>query len=268
MRFKIFLLIAIIFILGILIVIVGNRDHLAQGMWQKYHNADYALILDKSDAGLAMQIGSYYFNGTIGGGDYNPDIARKAYGKAISIDPKILWGHYQLARIYFVKADFSSALNEINKELEYNPGNLRSLYVRGLIYGYSGSLSDAENDFRRFTEWAPKEWAGYNDLAWILEKEGKYANAKKAIQSAMQNIPDADKNPWLWNSLGVAELNVKDYQSAKSSFETAKNLADTLTTTDWASSYPGNDPASAASGLAAFKSAIEANIAKVGTVYN
>ena len=98
----------------------------------------------------------------------------QSYQKAIAIKPDIFWCHYQLARIYFMKGDFNKALEEIDKELKAHPENLRSLYVRGLIFGYRGDFVAAEKDFNHFINWAPKEWAGYNDLAWVLDKQGKY----------------------------------------------------------------------------------------------
>ena len=172
-----------------ILIFSAKQDALAKLLWQKYHLPNTAILLNQSDADLAMLVGSYHFNGVIGGGEYNLDIAEKAYKKAVSINPKILWGHYQLARIYFVKGDSARALEEINQELEANPENLRSLYVRGLISGYTKNFAGAEKDFRRFTLWAPKEWAGYNDLAWILAKEGKYAETESAIKKAFQEIP-------------------------------------------------------------------------------
>jgi len=250
-------------VITIILVFVSNQNALANFVWQKYRLANAALTLNRSDANLAIFIGNYYFNGVIGSREYSPDISRKAYKKAISIDPKILWGHYQLARIYFTKGDFNKAIEEINKELEYNPENLRSLYVRGLIFGYRGNLANAEADFRRFTEWAPKEWAGYNDLAWVLAKEGKYKEAKETLFKAQEEISEADKNPWLWNALGVAQLNLEEYQKAKKSFEKAKELAEKLTIAGWQRAYPGNNPQSAESGLTAFREAIAANIQAV-----
>ena len=240
-----------------------SRDTMARFAWQKYRSPKMAILLDGSDANLAMFIGNYYFNGVIGGGKYNPDIAEKAYKKAVLINPKILWGHYQLARIIFVEGKYNEALNEINKELEANPENLRSLYVRGLIYGYrnqAGDLEKAEADFLRFTKWAPKEWAGYNDLAWILSKQGKYKEAKEAITAAFREISESENNPWFWNALGVAELNLKKYGAAKTAFEKAESLAKNLTLADWRRAYPGNNPASAESGLSAFRKAIEENL--------
>ena len=246
-----------------------SRDSLARLAWQKYGRADLAITLDRTDAGLAMLIGNRYF----GNGAYDLKIAERAYRKAVKINPKILWGHYQLARILFVnpvtassngvKGNYDGAIAEINKELETNPENLRSLYVRGLIYGYrnqTGDLERAADDFRRFTAWAPSEWAGYNDLAWILSKNGKYKEAKEATVRAFQNAEGAGENPWLWNSQGVAELNLGEYKNAIKSFEKAKMLAEKLALEDWRKSYPGNDPASAGAGLNQFKETLDKNL--------
>ena len=210
------------------------------------------------DAGFLMRQGNYYFNG----GAYDLEKAGRAFQRAVRIEPGILWGHYQLARIYFIKGDSAKALEEINKELEANPENLRSLYVRGLIYGFVGRFREAEEDLRRFVAWAPKEWAGWNDLAWILAKRGKYREATDAIAAALREVPDGRENPWLWNSLGVAQLNLVEHASAAASFGRAQTIADTLNPADWREAYPGNNPADAGGGLAAFRAAIRENLAR------
>lgn len=256
-----------VILLGFLLV----RDSLARMAWQRYGRADTALALNRGDAGLAMQLGNYYFGGTIGRSEYDPERAEQAYRRAVAVKPGILWGHYQLARIYFVGGNYDLALEEINKELEANPENLRSLYIRGLIYGYRnfpGDLEKTEADFRRFTRWAPKEWAGYNDFAWVLSRSGKYNEAKEAILLAFRQVRDGEKNPWLWNSLGVAELNLGDYPGARLSFLKAKELAEKLTISEWGQAYPGNNPANAAAGLQAFREAIEENLRRSRDVDN
>ena len=244
------------------VVFLFSADPLARIAWQKYRAPEIAITLDRTDAALAMQIGNYYFNG----GAYDLEIAAHAYERANAIDPRVLWGHYQRARILFIKGDFSGAIEEINRELLANPSNLRSLYVRGLIYGYHGDLDKAEDDFRSFTQWAPKEWAGYNDLAWILEKRGKYKAAKDAIAKAFVEIPQANNNPWLWNSLGVAELNLGNHADAHNAFKRAQTLANSLTEADFRKSYPGNAPAEAGSGLKVFRDAIMENLTTSGSV--
>jgi len=254
-RWEIIVAVLTIIVFGFLF----SRDSLARLAWQKYHSPAASLTLAYRDTKLLMQLGNYYF----GGGVYDLDKSERAYKKALRAEPGILWGHYQIARILFVGGEHNAAIDEINKELAANPENLRSLYVRGLIYGYRGQVGDlvkAEEDFRRFTRWAPSEWAGYNDLAWILSKAGKYKEAQETIENAFAKAPNATNNPWLWNSLGVAELNLGEYKNAERSFEKAAELADTLSLADWKRSYPGNDPSSADSGLGQFKETLQKNL--------
>lgn len=238
------------------------RDFLARLSWEKFSNPKIAVFFLRTDAETAMLIGNYYFNGVVESGQYNLDIAEQAFQKAVLINSKVLWGYHQLARVYFIKGHYDRAIDAIYKELEHNPENLRALYVRGLIYGYrskEGDLEKAEQDFLRFTKWAPKEWAGYNDLAWVLSKQGEYREAEKTINEALKEALNANDNPWLWNSLGVAQLNLRKYQAAVDSFKKASKLAAKITQEEWRASYPGNNPATADDGLSAFLKAIEKN---------
>lgn len=247
-------------------VFLLSRDELTEAAWEQYRWPRVALVISR-DAELAMQIGNYYF----GGPAYDLAVAERAYRKAVAIEPGILWGHYQLARIHFMRREYEDALQKVALELEHNPENLRSLYIRGLMYAFRdqpGDLGRAEDDFRRFTQWVPKEWAGYNDLAWVLSKQGKYAEAKTAIEAAFREVPGDESNPWLWNSLGAAELNLGNYREATSAFKRAQDLAQGLSEASWRQAYPGNNPADAASGIQAFKDAIAENLQRAAAVNN
>ena len=269
-RQRMFLLAALGIVVAALaaLCVFAFPDQTAAYLWRQWRAGSLALVLDKSDAPLAMQIGNYYF-GTVPIGDsqpaYDPSLAAHAFDKALAIQPGILWGHYDLARIYFAQGDFADALAQINDELAANPANLRSLYVRGLIYGFRdlpGDLSLAENDLTRFTQWAPTEWAGYNDLSWILLQEGKYQDVIAVIKAASQKVANADQNPWLLNDKGLAYLNLGDDRGAAAAFTEALAAADSLTDADWRAAYSGDAPSSDQQGLAAFKSGIQANLQK------
>lgn len=232
-------------------------DTIAQWAWQHGH-PEIALAFDRTNAALAMQIGMAEF----GGNGYNLSVALPAFEKAVAIEPGVLWGHYEIARILFVDDKLPQALAQANLELQYNPENLRTLYIRALIEGYRDDYTNAESDLRRFVGWAPTEWAGYNDLGWILLQEGKYSEAVQDMQSAFSSATGAHTNPWLWNTLGVAQLDLEDYPDALASFEQAQTLAAAMTTAQWQQAYPGDAPASDQGGLAAFRAAISQNIAK------
>lgn len=261
-----------VFLFGSAVAVYLYGDIEARYLWHQWQEPYLAIALARSDAPLLMEIGNYYYGTVIAGNakpQYNPVLTERAFAKAVAIEPGILWGHYSLARIAFVRGDFNTALKEINAELAANPENLRALYIRGLIYGYRklpGDLYLAERDFTRFTEWAPSEWAGWNDLAWILAKEGKYREMKAVAERAFTRVPEAEANPWLWNSLGVARLNLGDMSGAKVAFERALEYGSRLTLTDWRRAYSGNSPANDQSGLGAFIAGLEKNLAAVDYV--
>lgn len=233
----------------------GGYQHMVKSLWyQGYRAAAY--YLNYNDSELAMQMGNYYF----GGVTYDLKKAAGSYNVAVKLEPKVLWGHYQLARIYFVMGDKTKATEEIDSELAANPDNLRSLYVRGLIEDAEGNLPAAEADFTRFVSWAPAEWGGYNDLSYVLAEEGKYAQSEATVNKALKHVPDAKDIPWLWNSKGLAELNELHFSQAQVSFEKALVLAKAITPAEWHRAYSGNDPAATAQSINNFQNAIQSNI--------
>lgn len=253
-----FLLFSIFVIMGCMASIFLSRPYIVGMIWRDLNSPQMALFLT-DNARFAFEMGDYYFNAR-GSGVYNLDLARVSYEKATTLTYQLPLAHYQLARVYFVLGNVSMATAEINRELVVNPTNLRALYIRGLIEGTAGDLVSAVQDFRAFTKWAPTEWAGYNDLAWVLSKSGDYVGAKEASLAGLKSAHGAESNPWLWNSLGVAELNLKEYVEASIAFKKAFTLAEKMELKDWRRAYPGNDPASALDGLQKFRDAISENL--------
>lgn len=197
--------------------------------------------------------GNYYFNG----GAYNLEKAAKYYKAAAFVDREASYPHYQLARVLFVKADFNEARAEIDKALKLNPENKRAYYVRGLIDGYDGDWKSAVEDFRKFVEWAPKEWAGYNDLAWAYYESKDY---QKAADVASKGLEVAPNNVWLLNGLGVSLQALGKGDEAKAVLSRAAELAQKITPVDWEKAYPGNDTQTAEWNLAQFRTDVNYNL--------
>ena len=199
--------------------------------------------------------GSGYFGGAPAfaeatAGKYNLDKAEKWYKAALKIEPKLPNAHYQLASIYFVKNQFSKALNEINAELSLNPENQRSYYVRGLINGYAQNYPAASEDFKKFIQSSPNEWAGYNDLAWIYNETGDYQKAKETLLSGLKTAPD---NAWLLNGLSIVLSKLGEQNESDKILEQAKISAEKLGENDWQMAYSANNPVFASRDLAEFK---------------
>lgn len=256
---KVFLLLIII-----LSVFVIFKNEVAWFVWEHYRWDNISFILSPDDSYLASMIGLYYFNG----GNYNLEKVEYAYKQALLTKPNSKWGHYQLARVYFIQGNLVRARLEINKQIKKHPKYLRAHYVRGLIYaygGYPGDIERAEKDFKRFIEWAPQEWAGYNDLAWVQIKQKHFDKALNTILSAFEHIPEEKKhNVWLWTNLGVAYLNLNDYNKAKDAFLNAQAISKTMTARFFWSAYPGNDIRNAENVFKQYRATLSLNL---GIVY-
>jgi len=203
--------------------------------------------------GKLMARGNHFFNG----GEYNLDKAAKYYKVAGFVDRKASYPHYQLARVLFVKGEHQDALSEIDKALSLNPENKRAFYVRGLIDGYAGNFKAAVDDFQKFIAFAPKEWAGHNDLAWAYFQDGDFQNAADAARKGLEVKPG---NPWLLNGLGVSLEALGKNDEAKAVLDEAAQIAQNLTPKDWKKAYPGNDAESAPWDLARFKGDVNFNL--------
>lgn len=240
----------------------------ARYLWNEWHAGTLSLSLNRSDALLASAIGAYYFGNqfatsTTAERPYDLSLARKAFGRSIEIDPLMPFTHYLRARVAFVQSDFGAALEDLTTELALAPENKRTLYMRGLVYAYrgeTGDLSLAEQDFKTFVAWAPKEWAGYNDLAFVLAKEKQYGNAATVLKEGIAKADGGDTNPWLWNALGIMELNLENPRASLAALTKAQTFAASLTETDWQRAYPGNDPSGATDGIEAMRTGIAKNL--------
>ena|SRR3989344_342674 len=240
------------------VFITTPPDALARSIWRQTHIAPLATLLVPNDASLRFEIGNYYF----GGGAYDVDRAQGYFEKALAIDPEIAGAHYQIARIHFIRGDFYTAVDEINKEIKLYPDFKRSYYVRGLIYGYAKEPDKAIADFKTFLEWKPESWAGHNDLAWVYFMEGDYKNSADTAREGLVYSPN---NVWLLNSLGVALLNEGKLAEAKEALTKAQAVAEAMTPADWGRSYPGNNPSVYGDGLDAMRASIKRNLDLIAT---
>lgn len=242
----------------IIIFTIYYKDEAGWIVWKNFHVESVATMLNPKDAALRFAMGNYYFGGLPGqGGAYDTAKAEKYFRDAIALGSTMEGLHYQLARVYFIYGDFYTAEAEINKELELHPDFKRSYYVRGLIYGYSNKLPEAEADFKAFLKWKTESWAGHNDLAWVYFMKGDYKNSAATARDGLVSSPN---NVWLLNSLGVALLNEGKLTEAKKALTDAMTFAEAMTPVDWGRSYPGNNPSVYGDGLDAMKASIKRNL--------
>ncbi|MDP3769640.1 MAG: tetratricopeptide repeat protein [bacterium] len=229
------------------------QTSLAQMVWRWSRQADIAMFLNSDDATLAMEIGKHYFNG----GAYDLEKAKRAFERARAIDPQLLGPRFQLGRIEFIRGNFNSALMFANEELQLHPEFDRVYYLRGLVHGYAGSLSQAAEDFQEFLKTHPKSWAAHNDLAWIYFRQGEF---EKVAQTAKKGLEWNPGNTWLLTAYGTALFNLGKKGEAKKTLTEALLEAEKLTLDEWGKAYPGNNPEIYAQGLDAMRKTIKKNL--------
>lgn len=184
------------------------------------------------------------------------DIERAGYlfRKALELDPEYSNARHQLARIAFLKGDFSTALWYINKEIGSKSSvTPSSHYVRGLILGFMERYDEAAESFEAYLEQAPNNWAAVNDYAWVLLKDGRSAEALAVLENLLNKNQE---NAWLLNSAAIAAYELNDLEKAQEYIERASVLAGDVTREAWLAAYPGNDPRVAGEGIEALKEAI------------
>ena len=219
-----------------------------------YENA--ALFIDPS-AERAFSYGGAHFDASHPD-MYDLDRATYFFAEASEINPEYPYLHHQIARIAFLKGDFTTALREIDKEIELNGAkHANAYYVRGLIKGFKGDYAGAAEDYEVFLRKYPKNWAAINDYAWVLLKDDRPRDALVALDWGVMSWPE---NAWLHNSRATALFEVGRIEEAAEAAAEAARLVDSVTEADWLDAYPGNDPLIAPQGIAAFKKAVAENM--------
>lgn len=208
----------------------------------------------KPSAAKALALGQDHFS------SHNPrmyDIEKASvfFEEAYRRDANLPEVNHELARMAFLRSDFETAMKYIDRELElYGETSPSSYYVRGLIEGYYGFYDAAVRDYTRYLEHDPNNWAGVNDLAWVLLKAHRALEAAHVTGEALNQFPD---NAWLLNSNATALFEIGEMKQALIKARASVVAAESVTAKEWLVAYPGNDPKIAEAGVQALrKSAI------------
>lgn len=227
-----------------------------------------AIIIAIASPEKLFEKGEYYFNHDDDpAGPYDLVKARRYYEAAIAASSTanaMAW--HQLARIEFLEGDFNASIDRFHTQQDIFGDELPSVhYMLGLVYGfkakYRGNGSDwdrAAEEFKTFIEFEPEAPWPRIDLAWVYFSQGKY---EEMIPTLVEGLEYEPGNAWLHNMYGLALLNTGKRVQAHEHFLLAQRSAAELTVEDWGNAYPGNDPAAWPAGLAAFREAIEMNVA-------
>lgn len=219
-----------------------------------------ALYAYDPSAERAYEYGSQHFS-VADPAAYNIDYAEYFYRQVLVQDPNFPAAHHQLARIFFLRGQFFSALEEADQEIaRAGDAHPHAYYVRGLIRGYQGDYQNAAKDFRYFLSLVPEHWAAMNDLSWVLMRDGRYDEAVRLLEGAVARYPE---NAWLLNSYAVALYEEARYREAEEIAARALRAISQLSSEDWSAANPGNDARIASTGLETFRTAAVRNLERI-----
>lgn len=208
-------------------------------------------------AARAYAYGERHFS-TESAAAYNPNRAAYFFRETIRLDPRFGAAYHELARLEFLRGNFTGALVLIDQAIDVSEPDIPSShYVKGLIEGYMGRYDDAARDYATYIAYDPTNWAATNDLAWVLLKDGRNQEALEAIDKVLPLWRD---NAWLLNSRAIALYEVGRYKEAQDNAQEAREHVENVTESMWSMAYPGNDPKVARQGIATLKGSIEQNM--------
>jgi len=164
---------------------------------------------------------------------------------------------YLLARAYFGIGNVTEVISVGNSYLEKFPDNKRMHYVRGLANAYAKEWEAAEEDFKKFIDYDPNEWAGYLDLSWVYFQTGRMSDARMTIEKGSNVDPT---NPWISAAYGIVLFNQSQSELASFKLKQALKQADELSFERWAAAYSSTGVSVAREELEQFKEVIKFNL--------
>lgn len=163
-----------------------------------------ATSLEEGNAEYYFNLGSAYFcNGWL-------DEALKSFNNAICSSPDNANYRYSLAYLYYQKADYEKALNELKLIKRINPEHKLSIVLSSMISAKNGNLLGAKSELENITKTIEDDFAFYG-LGVIYKELSMYDKAKEAFAKASSIKP---KSLNYLSELVSIEILQKNYDEA------------------------------------------------------
>ena len=104
--------------------------------------------------------------------------------KAVQLDPNLPYVHFNLGLAYMARADFEHARDEFARDAAIEPDVAFNYDRLGTTYSYLQDDAKAEENFKEALRRDSHLASSYFGLARVYQREGKFADALAAINSA------------------------------------------------------------------------------------
>lgn len=136
------------------------------------------------------------------------------YQKALALAPETEQFYLNIAQVYLAMEQWNDAVKIMNDRLKLDPNSFASRNFLAMLYQKMNKMERAKTLYKEIIKKFPRQAAiAYNNLANILEKEGKI---KKALVLAIKSCQLSKNHPfpldtlaWLWYKDGQYEKSKK-----------------------------------------------------------
>jgi len=149
-------------------------------------------------------------------GRYDEAIGEFRQAMQASEDAKI--AGINIARAYYKKKDFESALRAIDEHLKRQPRSKEAENLLGNIAMEKGRMPEAETHFRKAIEYEPNFTDALNGLGILYDRQGRHEDALRQFQKVVEVDKDYAE---AYNNIGVIYKNAGKIDRAIDQFKKA-----------------------------------------------
>jgi TolB-like protein/Tfp pilus assembly protein PilF len=148
-----------------------------------------------SEKALKLDSGSAEAHASRGGvveHDFNLQEAEKEYRKAIELKPGYAPAHMWLFRLLLARLRWEEALDHIEEALELDPLSLIINHNHALIYYLRGDFTTALELYERAKELNPGFYYTHFALAWTYGRMKRFEEARREVKTAVELAKEQD----------------------------------------------------------------------------
>ena len=120
----------------------------------------------------------------------NYDLAIRAFGEAIMLDPRYSPAYSYRARAYNVKGDYERALSDANEAIFIDSNNAMGFFARAHVYIEKEDYDRAIMDYTQAIRLDPNNADIYNNRGFAYEQKLDYVRAKEDYETALRIDPN------------------------------------------------------------------------------
>ena len=130
--------------------------------------------------------------------------------------------HLNLGIAFYKTGMFDEALREFRRVMELRDGDSTARFYVGLVYSRQGNWAEASAAFVECTSHPGASAAAFHNLAFALEQQKRYEEARAALDEAMRR--GGNEHARVHTSIGIVSLLSGDLNGADAAFTTARQF--------------------------------------------